>query len=389
MIGFLKVHRESIQVRAKKLLRPYVRTLRRTTPIRQMTLGVRALLDGKKYDFDIETIANSGLVKVEYYRQEHLENMEVEEAFRSYVRSWANRGDRRKLFPGFHPGIYLERHGVAGENTDPLADYLRSGRPEGPWNANLVTATEIPIPLDRKLRVALHIHAHYPDIFSDIISRLVRNYLRPDLLISVTSESAGQAVAEQVKVYRGGKVEIRLVPNKGRDIGPLLTEFGRTIKENYDVIGHVHTKKTADLEDDKLGRNWFTFLLENLLGGRARMVDTIVGRMSNDQNIMMVFPDDPCVVDWGKNFDLGQELLSSMGIAYPYHELNFPIGTMFWARTIGIKPLLDLNLQWEDYPEEPLAYDGTMLHALERLFGIVAVQNGGAILQTYVRGITR
>jgi hypothetical protein len=31
---------------------------------------------------------------------------------------------------------------------------------------------------------------------------------------------------------------------------------------------------------------------------------------------------------------------------------DFPVGTMFWARTQALKPLLALALDWNDYPEE-------------------------------------
>jgi lipopolysaccharide biosynthesis protein len=62
---------------------------------------------------------------------------------------------------------------------------------------------------------------------------------------------------------------------------------------------------------------------------------------------------------------------------------------MFWARPNGLKALFDLNLNWEDYPEEPLPYDGSLLHALERLFGVLVTNSGGSILLTNVPGITR
>jgi len=179
------------------------------------------------------------------------------------------------------------------------------------------------------------------------------------------------------------------VPNRGRDIGTFLTEFGETIRQKYDLIGHLHTKKSAALKDEAFSKNWYLFLLENLLGGQASMADIILGRMADDQNVMMVFPDDPYAIGWGRNFCFGEKVLSGLGIKYSYQELCFPMGTMFWARTEGLKALFDLNLGWEDYPEEPLPYDGSLLHALERLLGILATRSGGTILLTNVPGSTR
>ena len=111
------------------------------------------------------------------------------------------------------------------------------------------------------------------------------------------------------------------------------------------MIGHLHTKKTLDLKDESVGRIWYRFLLENLLGGEAPMADIILGRIAEDQDIMMVFPDDPHVSDWSNNLSIGEKLLSDLGIAYPYEEMCFSVGTMFWARTAGLKSLFDLNLQ--------------------------------------------
>ncbi|MFZ5524811.1 MAG: rhamnan synthesis F family protein [Pseudomonadota bacterium] len=374
----------------KRSMRPYVWKIRRATPLRQIFFKLSAWGDGNKYDADIDTISQSGLIKLDYYCPPLFQGMNEEEALRRYVRSWAIRGVwRRKLFPGFHPGIYLEQHGVECADADPLADYLRAGQPQGPWNWGLITSYETPKPLPMALRVGLHIHVYYPDIFPNILRRLERNRARPDLLISVTSESARREIAANLDNYYGGEIDIRVVPNRGRDIGPFLTEFGETIRQKYDLVGHLHTKKTVDLDDDALGRIWFEFLLDNLLGEHAPMADIILGRMAADQDVMMVFPDDPNIVGWGENYRVGEGILSGLGIKYSYQELCFPIGTMFWARATGLQALLDLNLDWEDYPEEPLAYDGTLLHALERLFGILASYNGGAILQTYVPGSNR
>jgi lipopolysaccharide biosynthesis protein len=67
----------------------------------------------------------------------------------------------------------------------------------------------------------------------------------------------------------------------------------------------------------------------------------------------------------------------------------FPVGSMFWARVPALSALLGLGLRWEDYPEEPVPYDGTILHAIERMLPIVATASGGTILLSHVPGVTR
>ncbi|MFZ2540212.1 MAG: rhamnan synthesis F family protein, partial [Gallionella sp.] len=360
-----------------------------TQSARKIAGKARILSDYYSLESDIDTISHADCIRLGYYCPPHLQGMGQEEAIWTYVRAWSSGDRRRKLFPGFHPGIYLEQHGVERLGIDPLADYLRAGQPKGPWNFNLVTSAELPKPLSPKLRVGLHIHAHYPELLPEILKRLKQNHVRPDLLISVTSESSRMAVAAHLKTYEGGKVDIRVVPNRGRDIGPFLTEFGETIRQKYDLIGHLHTKKTVALEDGSIGRNWFNFLLENLLGGQSPMADIILARMADDENVMMVFPDDPNIVGWENNFSFAARLLSDAGIKSSFQEMCFPVGTMFWARPEGMKILFDMHLNWGDYPEEPVPYDGSLLHAIERLFGIFSTHSGGTILLTNVPGSTR
>lgn len=43
-----------------------------------------------------------------------------------------------------------------------------------------------------------------------------------------------------------------------------------------------------------------------------------------------------------------------------------PLGTMFWFRPRAMKLLFDRDWEYEDFPPEPNAIDGTLLHAIEK-----------------------
>jgi lipopolysaccharide biosynthesis protein len=78
-----------------------------------------------------------------------------------------------------------------------------------------------------------------------------------------------------------------------------------------------------------------------------------------------------------------------MGIeTLPDHFL-FPMGSMFWGRVDALRPLFDLKLDWDDYPQEPIHHDGTLLHAIERLFGVVASVGQYRVATTNIPGVTR
>jgi glycosyltransferase involved in cell wall biosynthesis len=339
---------------------------------------------------DVETIVASDLFRSDFSVPPAVAPLPINSAVRLHVRSWASGIRRRKPFPGFHPGVYLEQHGVAVEGSDPTADYIRSGRPDGPWNSTVIASGRDVRDLPANHSVALHLHVFYPELLPDILGRLSCNTSRPDLLVSVTSEEVRTVVATKLEDYKGRVASLEVVPNRGRDIGPLLTMFGARILSDYAYVGHMHTKKTVAVRDAVMGRNWFEFLTTNLLGGsQAIMADTILASMKADPSLGMVFPDDPHAQGWNANRGFGEALASKIGIEKLPEYFNFPVGTMFWARTSALAPLIRLNLQWDDYPQEPLQYDGTLLHAIERLLPMTLRMSMLRVATTNVPGVTR
>jgi lipopolysaccharide biosynthesis protein len=225
----------------------------------------------------------------------------------------------------------------------------------------------------------------------EILDRLQQLQTRMDLLISVSSDEAARRMEAATGHWTRGKVDIRTVPNRGRDIGPFLTEFRETICQNYEIVGHLHAKKSSHLEDRMYIRNWADFLYENLLGPDGGMADAIIRRMASDPAIGIVFADDPNCFGWDGNWDEALVLANRLNLAHllPKYGINFPVGTMFWARPAALKPLFELGLNWENYPQEPLPVDGTMLHALERMLPIVAESAGFRSAVTHVAGTNR
>ena len=342
---------------------------------------------------EINTILASRKFRSDFFKDLTAELLPEEALIESYIRRMASGLRIRKPMPGFHPTVYSWAHRSEDwRNSDPFAEFLRNGHPEGPWLQGVIQndgdgrrAPEWPA------RVALHIHAHYPDQLTGIAERLTLNASTPELFISVNSEEAVALAQQALSAYRGRIVEMRITPNLGRDIGPLLTEFGRTLCASYDIIGHLHTKKSVILANREFAETWNVFLLENLLGGKngGAMLDLILHSMATDPAIGLVFPDDPHVLSWTGNREEAEGIASRMGLRDLPEQFNFPIGTMFWARSSVLSRFVELDLAWSDYPTEPLPYDGTLLHAIERLFGVVPAKMGMTCAVTNVRGLTR
>lgn len=119
------------------------------------------------------------------------------------------------------------------------------------------------------------------------------------------------------------------------------------------------------------------------------MLDLILSWMVADPGIGIVFPDDPYVVSWTKNRKHAETLADRMNYGDLPDELNFPIGSMFLVRSSVLSKFVELGLTWDDFAPEPLPIDGTMIHAIERLFGVIPGKMGMTCAVTNVRGVTR
>jgi hypothetical protein len=299
-------------------------------------------------------------------------------------------GQRRRPAPGFNPQIYAHHHReVLPEGVNPLADYIRKGRPQGPWihrviGPDAVSQSRVPT----ALRTAIHAHFYYPDLISDFLVKLSVNRTKCHLLLTTdTSEKAAILTAASTS-FTSGSLSIRIVPNRGRDIGPFLTDCLAGLVREYDVIGHLHAKRSVSI-DPVLGERWREFIWQHLLGNLYPMMDLALSHFMKDKRVGIIFPEEPHLMGWGQNLTLASELASRAGIGVPLSPFfEFPVGTMFWARSQALTPFLQLRLDWSDYPDEPLSRDGTILHAIERLFPFAAAETGFSFATTYIPGIS-
>ena len=302
-----------------------------------------------------------------------------------FLRQWQRRIGPRLPCPGFHPGLYAEQLEQPG---DGLSDWCAAGQPPGPWSVPVIQAKRDAGP--SPLAVGLHLHVFYPELLAEILERLRCNRSRPALILTVP-EGVNQGLVEQVLEQANvHDAELRRTPNRGRDIGPLLVELGEELEDRFAVHGHLHTKR-SELIDGGVARQWRRFLLGHLLGQRELpMLDSILGQFEQDSNLGLVFAEDPNAVGWSQNRAIAEALAPRLGLTTPLPgELRFPVGTMFWARRGALENLYRLPLDWRDLPDEPLGYDGTLLHAIERMLPLIAERAGFGLAVTHVPGLSR
>ena len=240
--------------------------------------------------------------------------------------------------------------------------------------------------IDKK--IAIHIHVFYIDMLDIVIGYLKNSPYKFDLLISVNSEENKNICIKKINnnsLKKLNKLLIKVVPNIGRDIAPLLIDFKEEQKD-YDLFCHLHTKKSLQTIRDT---EWLDYLLRNLISKKA--IKNIVHNFNSDNNIGIIFPPVYMgVLHWVlKLADIDrinmEQLLKRMSVNFTLQNNNFLYspGTMFWYRPNSLKKLFDLNLSYNDFPKEPIPTTGTIAHALERLVGIVA-QNNGYNIRLYI-----
>lgn len=318
----------------------------------------------------------------------------------TYLMSWRNGVYPYKPFPGFHPGIYREHCLPPGETTDPLAHYIRAGRPKGRWLTPLITPSSqetLSLPTGsttdtggKDITVGLHIHIFYLDLLAEILERMAANRLRPRLYLSMASNIPSQSVETLAEIHGFSDVSLHVTPNRGRDLGPLLMGLGRQIEAECEVYGHIHTKK-SELISAGQANQWRNFLLGNLLShADTAMADRVIAALISTPRLGLVFASDPNSLGWGENLGIAESLCGVLNLPKTLPKaIEFPVGSMFWARRGALSTLYEHPWNWSDFPEEPVGYDGTVLHAVERLMPHICEASGFHYRLTHVPGVSR
>ncbi|UCA47068.1 rhamnan synthesis F family protein [Pseudochrobactrum sp. XF203] len=297
-------------------------------------------------------------------------------------------GGVRRPFSGFSPHIYREANNLTLAKSSTV-DWLRHNRPEGPWKRDVVNLQQLEVKnITTNHKVAIHIHAHYEDQLRFIINEIALSDCQPDIFISSSSLDFNVIERELRGLYSGEIAFIR-VPNSGRDIGPMLSACAEHLLR-YDVVGHVHTKKSLLVSDRKSIDNWVRFLFDNCIGSNTKSIDKILGLFAENPRLGLCFPEDPNIVGWTENLSSAKGLLKDVDLTLHLPDaIEFPVGNMFYFRPVALAPLFNREFSASCFPSEPLAYDGTMLHAIERLLPLIVESQNFEWITTRIPGVTR
>ncbi len=226
-------------------------------------------------------------------------------------------------------------------------------------------------------RIAVALHLHYVDLWSEIATLLGRWRAPFELFVTLTVEN--QQLDAGIRAAFPGAV-VRVVDNRGRDVRPFLLLLEQGAFDSFEAVCKIHGKRS--LGGDRLPifggvlrRGAFLDLI-----GDDRQAQAIVRRFLDDPTLGLAGPerflsasrpDAPRDVIGPPNRANVERLAATMGAPIRGDDFDFFEGSMFWARPRALAPLRRLGLA-DAFAPETGELDGALEQALERLFNHAA-----------------
>ncbi len=229
-------------------------------------------------------------------------------------------------------------------------------------------------------KLAIVIHAFYPDVLAEILAMIGQNSKHGlKLFVSTTAQNHSQI--EILLEAAGMHYKLLTVENKGRDMLPFLMMLPHVKAEGFDLVLKLHTKKSNHLNRPA---RWSADLFNKLLG--VGIIDRTWKTFELYPDIGIIGPEGHILPMWlyyGANARNVKSLASKSVVdAALMRGLLFPAGSMFYARMEVLEPLLQLSLSASDFEPEAGQKDGTLAHALERFIPLLARKGGYVLADT-------
>lgn len=234
------------------------------------------------------------------------------------------------------------------------------------------------------LKVAAVFHLYYMDLLDDTVQYALSLPEDADIYITVTEEGKADEVRSVFEKH-GLKPDIRVIENRGRDVSALLVG-AKDIQDKYDLICFFHDKKTNQVSPYTSGKS-FAYKVSECALGSQEYVKNVIDTFEKNPKLGLATNTPPNHADflntlsweWGSNFERTEELAKQLALNVPMSEEHppvAPLGTVFWYRTAAMKKLFQRDWNYEDFPPEPNEIDGTLLHAIERIYPYVVQDEG-------------
>ncbi len=243
-------------------------------------------------------------------------------------------------------------------------------------------------------KAAVIAHLYYEELFPECMKYLEQVPEGIDIYITTANEKIAQEVSQMQEAHGHRGYQIRKVPNKGRDMGALLIECA-DLFDQYEYLCFVHDKKTkSSVGPATIGKSFFYNMWQNMLKSREYIIN-ILYLFEQNQRLGFLAPPQPIHaeffgsigLEWHNDYQMTVDLAKRLGItANLSPDIQcFALANVFWCRTKALRPLIDYGFTYEELPKEPMALDGTVSHAIERIYPYAAQSQGyysGIVMNT-------
>lgn len=235
----------------------------------------------------------------------------------------------------------------------------------------------------KKSEVVVLIHIYYIEKIQEHIKYIKNIPESIDIIFTISDNETEKKLRKQLTNIEH-KYYIIYKKNRGRDISALLVAAKNELLK-YQYIGFIHDKKEKDelLKEDI--NEWNYCLWENMFGSKLYIYN-VISILKRNKKIGILVPPIPYtkhlnygyVNTWGLNFENTKKLANDLLLKSDLDDSKPPItlGTVFWAKRSSIEKLLCYQWNYMDFKQEPMEDDGTISHAVERIFPFVAQDAG-------------
>lgn len=230
---------------------------------------------------------------------------------------------------------------------------------------------------DKYMKIAVILHLYYTGLWDWFLPYLKNINVPHDIYITLTENHHPKDFQQKIK-SRFPNAFIKVLPNKGLDVGPFLWVMNHIIENglNYKLVLKLHSKKSI-VKKRGLGESWRMDLVESLLGSRDKF--RYYCRTGMNGNFTMAA---------SQRWVLQQEV---RGYEQKFFEhkiktkhYTFVGGTMFLINFHLIRNWMKSQNIYErfyDQFEQGYKAGGTLAHQFERVFGVLVKLKGGTILK--------
>lgn len=234
-----------------------------------------------------------------------------------------------------------------------------------------------------ELKVALIQHLYYPEMFEEMIGYASVAPAFVDLYFTTDSNIKADLI-NKIASNKKMDVNVRVGQNRGRGESALIVGMADIVTK-YDLVCFLK-EKTSSYYGYITSKSWAEKIRHSLIS-TTQYIENVIDLFVKNQQLGLLCPTPPNHADyiecigneWTTNYENVVALAKKLNLNVPISEDKppvAPLGGAFWFRPVAMKKLFEYGFNYEDFPAEPLAADGTLAHSIERIYPYV-VQDAG------------